>query len=141
MCQVCKYSSDHWSLCCLFSPTFLHQLPGPTPEPDLLCIVWFGRSCTTYHTTYDLILPKLLVMERVQSGEYFVYHHPQSVDIRRSRRPAARFPELHGIQQLRGHVGGCAATGGCGHLSWSTRCEGRESKVGEASLNRCFVCN
>ena len=63
-------------------------------------------------------------MERVKSGEYFVYHHPQSVDICRLRRPAARFPELPGIQQLRGHEVGRATSSGRGHPPWSARGEG-----------------
>ena len=87
------------------------------------------------------MVPELSVIKRIESGEYFIYHHPESVDISRLCRSAILLPEVLGIQQLWCHVEGSTASSVRGHLSWSARGESRKSEVGKASSSGCFVSN
>src|ERR1700709_99919 len=42
--EVGKHSFGRWPFRRFLLPTLFHQFPGPTPEPDLFCVTWFGRS-------------------------------------------------------------------------------------------------
>ena len=80
-----------------------------------------------------------LVIKRIASGEYFIYHHTKRVHIRRLCRSAILLPELLGSQQLWGHAESRATSSDRSHFSWSTWREGRKPEVSKASLSGHFV--
>ena len=139
--QVCKYLLDRRPPCRLCNPTSFHQFPSSISKPNIFCVSRFCRSYSSNHMVHKLILMPLSLMKWLESSKYFVYHHPQSIDIRRLCGPGIPSTENCRGQQFWSHEDECTASCDRSHLSLRARSEGRKSEVCQTSSRRRFVVN